>query len=112
MGLDPGIRQQKVKDWFGTAAKTRFEALIAKDPKRALEMFGGGTPVSGSDASQAADSSIPGNSKMAAGKGDRVGRQTPDEILAQAFRDSGVGRGLEKNGPQTAISVWWRWTVA
>ncbi|RUU88986.1 hypothetical protein EOB59_20605, partial [Mesorhizobium sp. M7A.F.Ca.MR.176.00.0.0] len=43
MGLDPGIRQQKVKDWFGTAAKTRFEALIAKDPKRALEMFGVGT---------------------------------------------------------------------
>ncbi|WP_206532019.1 HNH endonuclease, partial [Mesorhizobium sp. M7A.F.Ca.US.003.02.1.1] len=67
MGLDPGIRQQKVKDWFGTAAKVRFEALIAKDPKRALEMFGVGMPVSG--------------------KGDRVGRQTPDEILAQAFRD-------------------------
>ena len=44
MGLDPGIRQQKVKDWFGTAARLRFEALIAKDPKRALAMFGVGTP--------------------------------------------------------------------
>ncbi|TIS93445.1 MAG: hypothetical protein E5W87_34565, partial [Mesorhizobium sp.] len=52
MGLDPGIRQQKVKDWFGTAAKARFEALIAKDPQRALEMFGVGTPAepSGRDA--------------------------------------------------------------
>ncbi|MER9373787.1 hypothetical protein [Mesorhizobium sp. M0491] len=87
MGLDPGIRQQRVKNWFSTAAKTRFEALIAKDPKRALEIFGVGKPASGRDASQAADSSIPGNSKMAAGKGDRVGRQTPDEMLAQAFGD-------------------------
>ncbi|MFC3324273.1 hypothetical protein [Mesorhizobium cantuariense] len=68
MGLDPGIRQQKVKDWFGTAAKTRFEALIAKDPKRALEMFGVGMPASGSDAF-----------------GDRLGKKTPDEAVAQAF---------------------------
>ncbi|WP_244497615.1 hypothetical protein [Mesorhizobium sp. Root695] len=91
MGLDPGIRQQKVKDWFSTAAKTRFEALIAKDPQRALEMFGGGTPAasSGSDAfgdvAQTAGAS--GSSKMAAGKGDRVGKQTPEEMLAQVFRD-------------------------
>ncbi|MER8982010.1 MULTISPECIES: hypothetical protein [unclassified Mesorhizobium] len=70
MGLDPGIRQQKVKDWFGTAAKTRFEALIAKDPKRALEIFGVGTPASGSEAS-----------------GDRLGKKTPDEAVAQAFKD-------------------------
>ncbi|TIW59350.1 MAG: hypothetical protein E5V48_17940, partial [Mesorhizobium sp.] len=40
MGVDPGIKQQMVKDWYGTAAKTRFEALIAKDPRRALAMFG------------------------------------------------------------------------
>ncbi|WP_181175818.1 hypothetical protein [Mesorhizobium sp. B2-3-4] len=44
MGVDPGIKQQMVKDWFGTAAKTRFEALIAKDPARALAMFGVGAP--------------------------------------------------------------------
>ncbi|ESZ22431.1 hypothetical protein [Mesorhizobium sp. L2C084A000] len=68
MGLDPGIKQQRVKDWFGTAAKTRFEALIAKDPKRALEMFGEGAPVSGRDA-----------------PGDRLGKKTPDETVAQAF---------------------------
>ncbi|MFD2052814.1 hypothetical protein ACFSQT_06730 [Mesorhizobium calcicola] len=79
MGLDPGIRQQKVKDWFGTAAKLRFEALIAKDPKRALELFGVGTPASGSDAI--------GDTAQAAGKGDRVGKQTPDEMLARAFQN-------------------------
>lgn len=93
MGLDPGIRQQKVKDWFSTAAKARFEALIAKDPQRALEMFGVGTPVepSGGDAAsgttQAAGSFVSGSSKAATGKGDRVGKQTPDERVAQAFRD-------------------------
>lgn len=93
MGLDPGIRQQKVKDWFGTAAKARFEALIAKDPQRALEMFGVGTPAKSSggdavsDTTQAAGSFVSDSSKMAAGKGDRVGRQTPDEMVAQAFRD-------------------------
>ncbi|WP_183461127.1 hypothetical protein [Mesorhizobium huakuii] len=91
MGLDPGIRQQKVRDWFGTAAKMRFEALIAKDPKRALEIFGVGTPASGSgatgDSAQAADSSLSSSPNMAAGKDDRVGTQTPDERIAQAFRD-------------------------
>jgi hypothetical protein len=75
MGLDPGIRQQKVKDWFGTAAKTRFEALIAKDPKRALEMFGVGTPASGGDVS-----------------GDRLGKKTPDEAVAQAFEGRAPAR--------------------
>lgn len=93
MGLDPGIRQQMVKDWFSAAAKVRFEALIAKDPKRALEIFGVGTleGTSGSDAAgdtaQAAGSSVSGSSKTAAEKGDRARRQMPDELLAQAFRD-------------------------
>jgi hypothetical protein len=88
MGLDPGIRQQRVKDWFNTAAKLRFEALIAKDPQRALETFGVGTPTSGNDASgdtaQAAGSFVSGSSKMAAGNDDRVGKRTPDETVEQA----------------------------
>ncbi|RUU42518.1 hypothetical protein EOC93_18235 [Mesorhizobium sp. M6A.T.Ce.TU.002.03.1.1] len=93
MGLDPGIRQQKAKDWFSTAAKARFEALIAKDPKRVLEMFGAGTPAessggdAASDTTQATGSFVSGSSKASDGKGDRVGRQTPDERVAQAFRD-------------------------
>ncbi|WP_245437170.1 hypothetical protein [Mesorhizobium helmanticense] len=93
MGLDPGIRQQKVKDWFSTAAKARFEALIAKDPQRALEMFGVGTPAepsggdAASDTTQAAGSFVSDNSKAATGKGDRVGKRTPDEMVEQAFGD-------------------------
>ncbi|BCG79516.1 TNT domain-containing protein [Mesorhizobium sp. 113-3-3] len=91
MGVDPGTRQQMVKDWFGTAAKMRFEALIAKDPQRALEVFGVGTPAAGGDATgdgaQAAGSSLSGSSNVAVGKGDRVGTPTPDERIAQAFRD-------------------------
>ncbi|MBZ9979179.1 hypothetical protein [Mesorhizobium sp. BR-1-1-10] len=91
MGLDAGNREQKVKDWFGTAAKARFEALIARDPKRALEMFGAAAPASGSgaagDSAQAADSSFSGSPNMAAGKGDRIGTQSLDERIAQAFMD-------------------------
>ncbi|WP_137933964.1 hypothetical protein [Mesorhizobium comanense] len=45
MGVDPGIRQQMAKEWFGTAAKARFEALIARDPQRALDMLGAGPAV-------------------------------------------------------------------
>ncbi|UDL89487.1 hypothetical protein LGH82_31290 [Mesorhizobium sp. PAMC28654] len=92
MGVDPGIRQQMVKDWFGTAAKMRFEALIAKDPKRALEIFGVGMPGETSDSAASRVQPVgwirvSGTSDAAAAKGDRVGKPTPDEILAQAFRD-------------------------
>ncbi|MER9644025.1 hypothetical protein [Mesorhizobium sp. M0239] len=88
MGLDPGIRQQKVKDWFGTAAKTRFEALIAKDPKRALETFGVRTPEESSgDVQPITWVLASGRSEAAAAKGDRVGKLTPDERVAQAFGD-------------------------
>jgi hypothetical protein len=75
MGLDPGIRQQKVKEWFGTAAKLRFEALIAKDPQRALSLFDLGSPAepSGSDVAEAVGgSSASGASYARAAKGDRV----------------------------------------
>ncbi|WP_292681401.1 hypothetical protein [Mesorhizobium sp.] len=74
-GLDPQIRQQVVKDWVSTAAKARFEALIARDPKRPLEMFGVGTPTSGREA--------PGDAIQAAGsfgKGDRIGKRTSDPV--------------------------------
>ncbi|WP_181168090.1 HNH endonuclease [Mesorhizobium sp. B2-4-19] len=92
MGLDPAIRQQKVKDWFSTAAKARFEALIAKDPKRALEMFGAGAPgeSSGGDASGASQITwvlASGSSEASAATGDRVGKLTPDQRVAPAFRD-------------------------
>ncbi|WP_185973434.1 hypothetical protein [Mesorhizobium sp. WSM4315] len=76
MGLDPGIRQQKVKDWFGTAAKARFDALIARDPKRALEMFGAGAP--GESSSKPSD--------------DHLGKKTPDEEKAFGGNAPAPGR--------------------
>ncbi|MER9761200.1 hypothetical protein [Mesorhizobium sp. M0138] len=91
MGIDPGIRQQMARDWYSTAAKARFEALISRDPKRALAIFGVGTPAAGSgamgDSAQAAGNSFVEGPRMAPGKEGRVGTQTPDERIAQAFRD-------------------------
>ncbi|MBZ9979186.1 hypothetical protein [Mesorhizobium sp. BR-1-1-10] len=89
MGVDPDIKQQMVKDWFGTAAKTRFEALIAKDPQRALAMSGVGMPEdpSGGDTSGSVPwIGVSGSSDATAAKGDRIGK--PDERLEQAFADS------------------------
>lgn len=37
MGLDLGIRQQKIKDWFGTAAKTRFD----RTEQKVLKIYAG-----------------------------------------------------------------------
>ncbi|WP_189522866.1 MULTISPECIES: hypothetical protein [unclassified Mesorhizobium] len=91
LGVDPGIRQQKAKDWFGTAAKTRFEALIAKDPQRALAMFGLGMAASAGDASGLRSVSwirASGSPSAVAENGDRVGEQSPDEMVARAFGDS------------------------
>jgi len=42
MNLDPESRQKAEADWRESTARTRIEALIARDPRRALEMLGGG----------------------------------------------------------------------
>ncbi|WP_245467930.1 hypothetical protein [Mesorhizobium sp. M6A.T.Cr.TU.017.01.1.1] len=84
MGLDPQIRQQIVKDWFSTTAKARFQALIAKDPTRALEMFGVVQPAnsSGSDITQVAGAAnaSSGSSSAVALKGDGTGTAPIDAI--------------------------------
>lgn len=82
MGVDPAIRQQMVKDWYSTAAKARFEALIARDPQRALEIFGVRT-AAGSDAIGDA-----AQTDGSSGKSNRVGKQMPDEYVAGAFEAS------------------------
>jgi len=46
MNLDPGSRQQAEAAWRESTARTRVEALIARDPKRATEMLGA-APVAG-----------------------------------------------------------------
>ncbi|WP_137935466.1 hypothetical protein [Mesorhizobium comanense] len=90
MGVDPGIRQQMAKEWFGTAAKARFEALIARDPQRALDMLTTGaiTDAAGNDAAGDEPMSwMLAPSSLKAAKGDRIGELTPDERVAQAFGD-------------------------
>lgn len=95
MGVDPGIRQQIAKDWYSTAAKTRFEALIAKDPQRALEIFGLGTPAAdgaaADDSAQAVGNSFADGPKMAPGKegrGAQLGRLPTDTLLADLSPDT------------------------
>ncbi|WP_244440056.1 hypothetical protein [Mesorhizobium metallidurans] len=87
MGLDSGIRQQKVKDWFSTAAKARFEALIAKDPKQALAMFGLAQAGSETKDDTAEAVGLENAGSTAASKGDGAAKLTPDERVAQAFHN-------------------------
>ncbi|MER8433528.1 hypothetical protein [Mesorhizobium caraganae] len=89
MGVDPGIRKQMAKDWYSTAAKARFEALITRDPKRALEIFGTSAAGGGAtgDSAQAEGNSYADGPKMVPGKEGRVGAETPDERIARTFRD-------------------------
>ncbi|WP_137935472.1 hypothetical protein [Mesorhizobium comanense] len=91
MGVDPGIRQQMAKDWYGTAAKARFEALIARDPQRALDMLTTGATTQAASNDAAGDETMGwmlAPSSLKAAKGDRVGKLTPDERVAQAFGDT------------------------
>ncbi|ESY09653.1 MULTISPECIES: hypothetical protein [unclassified Mesorhizobium] len=95
MGVDPDIRQQLAKDWYSTAAKARFEALISRDPKRALEIFGVGTPATGGeaagDSARAEGGSSGGGPKMAPkkeGRGAQLARLPTDALLADLSPDA------------------------
>jgi hypothetical protein len=107
MGVDQGIRQQKAKDWFSTAAKARFEALIAKDPKRALEILGVGTPADGGetagDTMQAAGGPVSGSFEAATAKGNRVGRSAAD-ALAYLSQDD-IKRLIDRAHAGTAAQL-------
>jgi hypothetical protein len=96
-----------VKDWVSTAAKARFEALIAKDPRRALEMFGVRAPAAGSeaadDSAQAAGGSVSGSFKAAAGKDDRIGRPATD-ALADLSQDD-IQRLIDRAHAATAAQL-------
>ncbi|WP_137935468.1 hypothetical protein [Mesorhizobium comanense] len=90
MGVDPGIRQQMAKEWYGAAAKARLEALIARDPQRALDMLTTGATTEAASNDAAGDETMGwmfAPSSLKAAKGDDVGKLTPDERVAQAFGD-------------------------
>ncbi|MES0034669.1 hypothetical protein NKJ74_05220 [Mesorhizobium sp. M0046] len=87
---NPLARQAAEVAWRGNTAKALVQAIIAQDPKRAAEMLGAAqaeNQTKDDTAEAVGGSSAFGAPNAAAAKGDRVGKQTPDEILAQAFRD-------------------------
>lgn len=80
MDLDPQIRLQAEAAWRASTAKTRMEALIAQDPRRAAEMLSAG-PV----ASDGMGETV--RSQLAAGAQDKQGakgQKTPNPMEAQA----------------------------
>ncbi|MDX8468906.1 hypothetical protein RFM26_24665 [Mesorhizobium sp. VK23B] len=71
--------------WKSNAAKALVQALIAQDPKRAAEMLGAG-PMAGDGMGETVRMQLAA-SERAAAKGDWRRNKTPDEVIAQAFRD-------------------------
>ncbi|WP_181168089.1 hypothetical protein [Mesorhizobium sp. B2-4-19] len=94
MGLDPQGKSQTEAAWRESTAKTRIEALIAGNPKRALDLLGltasangkGNRPEQGIDGT----GSVAGtdSSNASTDKGDRARRLTPNERIGQAFQDN------------------------
>ncbi|MER8955023.1 hypothetical protein NKH98_20200 [Mesorhizobium sp. M0833] len=87
---NPLARQAAAVAWRGNTAKALVQAMIAQDPKRAAEVLGAaqaGNRTKDDTTEVVGGSSAFGVPNAAAAKGDRVGMQTLDERLAQAFRD-------------------------
>ncbi|MER8524002.1 HNH endonuclease [Mesorhizobium sp. M0644] len=87
---NPLARQAAEVAWRSNTAKALVQAMIAQDPKQAAEMLGAaqaGSRTKDDTAAAVGGSSAFGAPNAAAAKGDRVGKRTPDERVAQAFRD-------------------------
>ncbi|WP_292509322.1 hypothetical protein [Mesorhizobium sp.] len=87
---NPLARQAAETAWRSNTANALVQAMIAQDPKRAAEMLGAGqvaTDGMGETVRAAMDTAAPAMETGAAAKGERIGRPTPDERVAQAFRD-------------------------
>jgi hypothetical protein len=88
---NPAARQAAKTAWRSNTAKALVQAMIAQDPKRAAEMLGAGQAASdgmGETVRAAMDTAAaPAMETGVAANGERIGRLTPDERVAQAFRD-------------------------
>ncbi|MFK0692084.1 hypothetical protein ACFX5Q_28315 [Mesorhizobium sp. IMUNJ 23033] len=87
---NPLARQAAEVAWRSNTAKALVQAMIAQDPKRAAEMLGGAPAVAdgmGETIRVAMGVASSAKESGTAAKGDRVGKLTPDERVAQAFRD-------------------------
>ncbi|MCV3209261.1 HNH endonuclease [Mesorhizobium sp. YC-39] len=80
MDLDPQIRLQAEAAWRASTAKTRMEALIAQDPRRAAEMLSAG-PVASDGMGETVRSQLAAGAKD---KPEAKGQKTPDPMEAQA----------------------------
>ncbi|QKC96059.1 cell wall hydrolase [Mesorhizobium sp. NZP2298] len=96
MGLDPQSKAQAEAAWFDRSAKTRFETLIARNPRAALNLLGLKNGAgSGSDLPpEAVDEVTTGSVAQADsfgasnGKEDRIRKVDPSERVGQAFQDN------------------------
>jgi hypothetical protein len=88
MDLDPRAKALAEADWLARTAKERMQTLIAQDPRRAAEMLSAG-PVASDGMGETVRSQLgaAGRDEQAAAKGDWRRKKTPDEVIAQAFRD-------------------------
>ncbi|RWC86750.1 MAG: hypothetical protein EOS72_24580 [Mesorhizobium sp.] len=84
---NPLARQAAEAAWRTNTAKALVQAMIAQDPKRAAEMLGAAQGRRKDDTAEVAGGSQANATSSVAPKGDRLGRLTPDERVAQAFRD-------------------------
>jgi hypothetical protein len=91
MNLDPEIRLQAEADWRASTAKARMEALIAQDPRRAAEMLSAAPAASDGMGETLSMQLSASQGEQAATKGDWRRIKTPDEVIAQAFRDDVPG---------------------
>lgn len=107
MDLDPQIRLQAEAAWRASTAKARMEALIAQDPRRAAEMLSA-APVATDGMGETVRMQLGAASHRqesgAAAKGDRVGKLTPDERVAQAFEDGSSAPDQKAAIPLDAIT--------
>ncbi|MDX8514950.1 HNH endonuclease signature motif containing protein [Mesorhizobium captivum] len=104
MDLDPQIRQQAEAAWRASTTRARLQALIALDPRRAAEMLSAG-PVASDGMGETVRLQLGAGSQgeQEVAKGDRVGKLTPDERVAQAFGDSSSAPG--KKGADLAADA-------
>lgn len=84
---NPLARQAAEAAWRTNTAKARMEALIAKDPRRAVEILSA-IPVASDGMAETVRAQLAAGAQdgRAAGKGDRI-KKSPDRMVAQAFEE-------------------------
>ncbi|CDX39969.1 conserved hypothetical protein [Mesorhizobium sp. SOD10] len=94
MDLDPRAKALAEADWLDRSAKTRIEALIAKNPQVALNLLGLKSSHENNLSGQGVDGMTTGSIRQADSavvsgeKEDRLRKVDPSERVGQAFQDN------------------------